>query len=76
MFDGSEREVELNKLRELMMENWRDAHEFMLQVQAQKEVEDRMKLPDLDIDEVSLHSTTTPSVVMITCSFVLHEMRL
>lgn len=40
-----------------MMENWRDAHEFMLQVQAQKEVEDRMKLPDLDIDEVSLLST-------------------
>ena len=63
MFDGNEREVELNKLRELMMENWRDAHEFMLQVQAQKEVEDRMKLPDLDIDEVSLLSTTT-SVVL------------
>ena len=63
MFDGNEREVELNKLRELMMENWRDAHEFMLQVQAQKEVEDRMKLLDLDIDEVSLYST-------VSCDFL------
>ena len=57
VFDGNEREEALDKLRELMMDNWRDAHEFMLQVLAQREVEDRMKLPDLDIDEVSLHST-------------------
>ena len=33
------------------MENWRDAHDYELQVQAQKEVDKRMKLPDLDIDE-------------------------
>ena len=71
MFDGNEREVELNKLRELMMENWRDAHDYELQVQAQKEVDKRMKLPDLDIDEVSLHST----LLDYTCYSVFPQMR-
>ena len=53
VFEGNEREEELDKLRALMEENWRDAHEFQDQVEAQKEVDKRMELPDLDIDEVS-----------------------
>lgn len=50
VFDGNEREEELDKLRDLMMDNWRDAHEFELEVEAQKEVDKRMELPDLDIE--------------------------
>ena len=52
VFDGNEREEELDKLRALMEDNWRDAHEFELEVEAQKEVDKHMELPDLDIDEV------------------------
>ena len=52
VFDGNEREEELDKLRALMEDNWSDAHEFELEVEAQKEVDKRMELHDLDIDEV------------------------
>ena len=51
VLEGAEREQELDKLRALMEESCRDAREFELQVKALKEVDKRMDLPDLDIEQ-------------------------
>ena len=51
VLEGAEREQELDELRALMEENCRDAREFELQVKALKEVDKRMDLPDLDIEQ-------------------------